>query len=228
MHLFVGLGNPGRQYAGNRHNIGFMAIDQIAEAHGFGPWRSKGQGLLADGHLGAERLLLLKPKTFMNRSGQSVGAVMRFYRLSPAEVTVFHDELDLAPGKLRVKTGGGLAGHNGLKSICAHIGPGFTRVRIGIGHPGDRALVQRHVLSDFTRAEREGLDSLLRGISQGAPALATGESGRFLNAVALRCAPPPPSTNAKAPATPGPGAGPAKERPRAVHAALQRLKDRFK
>ena len=137
MKLFVGLGNPGAKYAGNRHNIGYMAVDRIAADHGFGPWRSKFQGVISEGRLGREKVILLKPETFMNLSGQSVGEAMRFHKLEPADVIVFHDELDLAPGKCRLKTGGGHAGHNGLRSIHAHIGEAYDRVRLGIGHPGD-------------------------------------------------------------------------------------------
>ena len=136
MKLFVGLGNPGAKYAGNRHNVGFMALDQIAGNHGFGPWRSKFNAEMSEGRLGSEKVVLLKPMTFMNRSGQAVGEAMRFFKLESTDVTVFHDELDLAPGKCRVKNGGGHAGHNGLRSIHDHIGPHYARVRIGIGHPG--------------------------------------------------------------------------------------------
>ena len=153
MQIFVGLGNPGGQYAGNRHNIGFMAVDRIAEAHGFGPWKSRFQGRVAEGRLGGDKLLLLKPDTFMNRSGQAVGEAMRFYKLAAEDVTVFHDELDLAPGKCRVKTGGGHAGHNGLRSIHGHIGEAYHRVRLGIGHPGRKELVSGYVLHDFAKAD---------------------------------------------------------------------------
>ena len=192
--LFVGLGNPGAKYAGNRHNIGFMAVDRIAADHGFTPWRAKFQGDIAEGRLGTEKVLLLKPATFMNLSGQSVGEAMRFHRLTPADVTVFHDELDLAPGKARVKTGGGHAGHNGLRSLHAHVGDAYHRVRLGIGHPGHKDRVAGYVLSDFAKVEAEWLDDLLRGISDGAPALAEGNAAGFMNAVALRTAPPRSST----------------------------------
>ncbi len=194
MRLFVGLGNPGAKYAMNRHNIGFMVLDRIATDHGFAPWRVKFHGQLTEGMLDGEKVLLLKPETFMNRSGQSVGEAMRFYKLSPADVTVFHDELDLAPGKCRVKRGGGHAGHNGLRSIHGHIGEDYVRVRLGIGHPGHKDRVSAYVLSDFTKADRDWLDELLRGISDGAGALARDDSARFLNAVALRVAPPRPSS----------------------------------
>ncbi len=204
MQIFVGLGNPGSKYERNRHNIGFMALDRIAQDHGFGPWKRKFQGQVAEGHLGQKKVLLLKPETFMNLSGQSVGEAMRFYKLQPSDITVFHDELDLAPGKLRVKTGGGHAGHNGLRSMHAHIGESYQRVRMGIGHPGRKELVAGYVLHDFAKAEETWLDAVLTGVSDGAPALASGDAGRFQNAVALRVAPPRSSK------TPGTGKRPAK------------------
>src|SRR6056297_3579533 len=174
MQLFVGLGNPGPKYATNRHNIGFMAVERIAEDHGFAPWRAKFQGEVTEGRLGSEKVLLLKPATFMNLSGQSVGEAMRFHKLEPGDVTVFHDELDLAPGRLKLKQGGGHAGHNGLRSIHQHLGPDYARVRLGIGHPGHKDRVSGYVLSDFAKAEGEMLDDLLRGIVDGAPKLAAG------------------------------------------------------
>lgn len=189
MMIFAGLGNPGAKYAANRHNIGFMAVDRIAADHGFGPWRARFQGHVAEGRLGGEKVVLLKPATFMNLSGQSVGEAVRFYKLTPADVIVFHDELDLAPGKVRFKRGGGHAGHNGLRSIQSHIGAEFGRVRLGIGHPGHKDAVAQYVLHDFARADQEWLDDLLRGISDGAPDLAAGETPKFLNAVARRTAP---------------------------------------
>jgi len=198
MKLWVGLGNPGPKYAGNRHNIGWMAVERIAEDHGFAPWRSKFQGSLTEGTLKGEKVLLLKPETFMNLSGQSVGEAMRFYKLSPADVTVFHDELDLAPGKVRVKQGGGHAGHNGLRSIHQHIGEAYQRIRLGIGHPGHKDRVAGYVLSDFAKADQDWLDNVLRGVSDGAPALASDDTGRFQNAVALRTAPPRSSEKASA------------------------------
>ena len=197
MKLFVGLGNPGAKYAGNRHNIGFMALDRIAEDHGFGAWRSKFQGSIADGTLGGEKIILLKPETFMNKSGQSVGEAVRFYKIEPSEVTVFHDEIDLAPGKLRVKQGGGHAGHNGLRSLHGHIGDGYQRVRMGVGHPGHKDAVPHYVLKDFAKADQDWLDDMLRGISDGAAHLASGDTGRFQNAVALRINPPRSSTGEK-------------------------------
>lgn len=190
MKLFVGLGNPGAKYAGNRHNIGFMALDRIAGDHGFAPWRRAFQGMVAEGRLGADKVVLLKPETFMNLSGQSVRAALDFYKLDLSAMTVFHDELDLIPGKARVKQGGGHAGHNGLRSIHGHLGDGYTRVRLGIGHPGHKDAVAGYVLQDFARAEQDWLDDLLRGISEGAQALADGDSAKFMNAVALRTNPP--------------------------------------
>lgn len=190
MKLFAGLGNPGAKYAQNRHNIGFMAVDRIAADHGFSPWRSKFQGLVCEGRLGAEKVILLKPETFMNLSGQSVGEALRFHKLTPADLVVFHDEIDLAPAKLRLKQGGGHAGHNGLRSIHQHIGPEYERVRMGVGHPGHKDAVPGYVLRDFAKADQDWLDDMLRGISDGAASLAEGDGPRFLNAVALRVAPP--------------------------------------
>ena len=174
MKLFVGLGNPGAKYAQNRHNIGYMAVDRIAGDHGFGPWKSKFQGSVSDGRLGDEKVVLLKPETFMNLSGQSVGEAMRFYKLDPSDVVVFHDEIDLAPARLKVKAGGGHAGHNGLRSLHAHIGDGYQRVRMGVGHPGHKDAVPVYVLKDFARSDAEWLDDVLRGVSDGAPHLAAG------------------------------------------------------
>ncbi|MBV2358440.1 aminoacyl-tRNA hydrolase [Thalassococcus sp. CAU 1522] len=230
MKLFVGLGNPGSQYAKNRHNIGFMAVDRIAADHGFAPWRAKFQGQLTEGRLGREKVLMLKPETFMNRSGQAVGEAVRFYKLEPADVVVFHDELDLAPGKCRVKLGGGHAGHNGLRSIHGHIGEDYGRVRLGIGHPGRKDLVSHYVLHDFPKADAEWLDDLLRGLSEGAPALAEDDTARFLNAVALRVAPPRSSKAAEKPETtdrqtPNPGPEP---EPLDKRSPLQKLVDRFR
>jgi len=190
MKLFVGLGNPGAKYARTRHNIGFMAVDRIADDHSFAPWRKKFQGQLSEGRLGSEKVILLKPETFMNLSGQSVGEAMRFHKLDPEDVVVFHDELDLAPGKCRLKSGGGHAGHNGLRSMHQHIGESYDRVRLGIGHPGHKDRVSGYVLSEFAKAEAEWLDDMMRGISDGAASLASGDGPKFLNAVALRVAPP--------------------------------------
>lgn len=224
MTLFVGLGNPGAKYAQNRHNVGFMALDRIASDHGFAPWRGKFQGSLSEGVLGGRKVRLLKPETFMNLSGQSVGEAMRFFKLEPGDVTVFHDELDLAPGKLRVKTGGGHAGHNGLRSIHQHIGADYQRVRIGIGHPGHKDRVAAYVLHDFARADADWLDDLLRGISDGAAELAAGDPGRFQNAVALRVAPARSSKTQPRP-KPAPAVEPPAEEARSP---LQKLVDRFR
>ncbi|PIE11868.1 MAG: aminoacyl-tRNA hydrolase [Rhodobacterales bacterium] len=226
MKLFAGLGNPGDKYARTRHNIGFMAVDRIAEDHGFSPWRSKFQGLVSEGRLGGEKVLLLKPQTFMNLSGQSVGEALRFHKLTPADLTVFHDELDLAPGKCRLKTGGGHAGHNGLRSIHAHVGADYDRVRLGIGHPGHKDRVSGYVLHDFAKADGDWLDDLLRGISDGAPSLAAGEGPKFLNAVALRVAPPRSSTTAPKAAKAKPDTAPAPTED--TRSPLEKLKDHFK
>jgi peptidyl-tRNA hydrolase, PTH1 family len=224
--LFVGLGNPGPKYAGNRHNIGFMALDRIAADHGFTPWRKAFQGLVAEGRLGAQKVALLKPETFMNLSGQSVQAALAFWKLPLEDVTVFHDELDLAPGKLRLKQGGGHAGHNGLRSIHGHLGEAYARVRLGIGHPGHKDAVAAYVLHDFAKSDQDWLENLLRGISDGAPALAEGDGQRFMNAVALRTAPPRSSTTVEKP-----GASPRPETAKPVEdtrSPMQRLLDRFR
>jgi PTH1 family peptidyl-tRNA hydrolase len=194
MLLIVGLGNPGAKYAGNRHNIGYMAVDRIAQDHGLGPWRSKFQGVISEGQLAGEKVVLLKPETFMNNSGQSVGEAMRFFKLAAEDVIVFHDEIDLAPGKVRVKSTGGHAGHNGLRSLHNHIGPEYTRVRLGVGHPGHKDAVAGYVLRDFAKADQGWLDDVLRGLSDGVAELVRGDTARFLNAVSLRVAPPRSST----------------------------------
>ena len=232
MKLFAGLGNPGTKYAANRHNIGFMALDAIQRAHGFAPWRAKFQAEMSEGVLGGEKLILLKPQTFMNLSGQSVGAALRFYKLSPADLVVFHDELDLSPGKLRLKQGGGHAGHNGLRSIHEHIGPDYARVRLGIGHPGHKDRVAGYVLSDFAKADQDWLEDLMRGLSEAAPALAAGDGARFSNLVAqhmkpnAKAAPPPKPRPAQTPApTPSPEPAPA---PIETRTPLQKLMDRFR
>ncbi|MFO7920730.1 MAG: aminoacyl-tRNA hydrolase [Nioella sp.] len=229
MQLWVGLGNPGAKYANNRHNIGFMAVDRIAEEHGFAAWRAKFQGQVTEGRVGGEKVLLLKPMTFMNLSGQSVGEAARFYKLDAPDVTVFHDELDLAPGKVRVKAGGGHAGHNGLRSIHQHIGPHYDRVRLGIGHPGHKDKVAPYVLSDFSKADQDWLDDLMRGIAEGVPDLAKDDSGRFLNAVARRMAPARPA-KAAPDASQDPPAKPDTPEPPAGddRSPLQRLVDRFR
>lgn len=211
MRLITGLGNPGGKYARNRHNIGFMALDRIAADHGFGPWKSKFQGVVSEGRLGSEKVLLLKPETYMNKSGQSVGEALRFYKLDVGDVTVFHDELDLAPGKCRVKQGGGHAGHNGLRSIHAHIGEAYERVRIGIGHPGRKELVAGYVLHDFSKADEQWIEDLLWGISDGAPSLTSGDAGKFQNAVALRVKPPRSSKTVEKKSETKPNSAPANE-----------------
>lgn len=187
MQLLVGLGNPGAQYALHRHNIGFMAADAIAEVHRFDPWRVRFQGMTAEGRIGGSKLLLLKPMTWMNESGRSVGEAMRFYKLTPADVTVFYDELDLAPAKVRVKIGGGTAGHNGIRSTVAHIGEEFRRVRLGIGHPGHKDRVTGHVLGNFARSELEGwVPDVLGAVAAEVEWLLKGDDARFMNDVALR------------------------------------------
>ena len=225
MRLLVGLGNPGVKYARNRHNIGYMAVDRIAEDHGFGPWKAKFQGRLSEGQLDGEKTLLLKPETFMNLSGQSVGEAMRFYKLDADDVTVLHDELDLAPGKARFKQGGGHAGHNGLRSLHGHIGDGYARIRLGIGHPGRKELVAGYVLHDFARADADWLANLMDGISDGAPHLATGDGGKFMNAVALRTTPQRPSP-AKAAMKPDRVEEPTPD-PKDTRNPLQKLMDKF-
>ncbi|MFN4130206.1 MAG: aminoacyl-tRNA hydrolase [Paracoccaceae bacterium] len=223
MKLFVGLGNPGAKYAHNRHNIGFMALDRIAADHGFGPWKSTFKGDAAEGRLGAEKVVLLKPGTFMNLSGQSVQAAMAFYKLGLTDITVFHDELDLAPGKCRIKQGGGHAGHNGLRSISGMVGEGYGRVRLGIGHPGHKGAVAAYVLHDFAKADQDWLDDLLRGLSDGAAHLAEGDGQKFMNAVALRTAPPRSSDKPK------PTAKPAVEVVQTdSRSPMQKLLDRFR
>ena len=191
MILIAGLGNPGSRYAANRHNIGFMAAEAIARRHGLGPWRRRFQGETADGLIGNERVVVLKPLTFMNESGRSVGEAMRFYGLTPDDVVVLHDELDLPPGKLRIKSGGGHAGHNGLRSIDAHIGADFHRVRLGIGHPGLKELVHGYVLHDFAKADREWLEVLIDAVADAAPELAARQFASFQNKVHLALNPEP-------------------------------------
>ncbi len=186
MQLWVGLGNPGPQYAMHRHNVGFMALDVIAEMHGFGPIQKKFSGWVQEGRIGPVKVLLLKPATFMNESGRAVGEAMRFYKLGLDALTVFHDELDLAPFKVKVKTGGGTAGHNGLRSIDRHCGADFRRVRIGIGHPGHKDRVHGYVLGNYAKAETDGLVQMLGAIGSEAHWLAEGNDARFMSDVALR------------------------------------------
>jgi PTH1 family peptidyl-tRNA hydrolase len=185
MRLFVGLGNPGSRYARNRHNVGFMAIDAIARAHSAAPWRQRFQGSTAEAVLGGERVLLLKPATYMNESGRAVAEAQRFFKIGLSEVVVFHDELDLPPGKLRVKLGGGNAGHNGLRSITAQCGNDYRRVRIGIGHPGHKDRVHTYVLSDFAKAEEPWVEDLCQACAEFAPLLAKGDDTSFQNKVHL-------------------------------------------
>jgi PTH1 family peptidyl-tRNA hydrolase len=184
MKLFVGLGNVGEKYARHRHNVGFMAVDRIARRHGFSQWRRRFQSETAEGTIAGERVLVLKPATYMNESGRAVGEAMRFLKIELADLVVFHDDLDLAPGRVKVKTGGGNAGHNGLRSISANVGNDYTRVRIGIGHPGSRVAVIHYVLHDFSRADAEWLEPLLDAIADAAGRLARGETARFLSDVA--------------------------------------------
>jgi PTH1 family peptidyl-tRNA hydrolase len=188
--LFAGLGNPGAQYALHRHNIGFMAVDAIAALYGFGAWKTRFQGLASEGRIGDHKVTLLKPATFMNDSGRSVGEALRFFKLDPATaLTVFYDELDLEPMKLRVKHGGGAAGHNGIRSIDAHVGNDYTRVRLGIGHPGHKDRVTGHVLGNFAKAEMEPLADLLGAVAAEVPWLLAGDEARFMNEVARRTVP---------------------------------------
>jgi PTH1 family peptidyl-tRNA hydrolase len=185
MLLIVGLGNPGAAYARNRHNIGFMAVDAIAREHRFPPFRSRFQGGISDGSIGDVKAALLMPQTYMNDSGLSVGAAMRFFKLELKAVVVLHDELDLAPSKVRVKVGGGNAGHNGLRSITAHVGNDYKRVRLGIGHPGAKELVHPYVLGDFSKAEMSWVSALCDAVAQAAPSLARGDDAKFQNKVHL-------------------------------------------
>ncbi|KIN73570.1 aminoacyl-tRNA hydrolase [Sulfitobacter guttiformis] len=237
MKLIVGLGNPGAKYARNRHNIGFMAVEQIAADHDFAPWKGKFQGSLAEGRFGSTRAVLLRPETFMNKSGDSLVAAMRFYKIEPQDVIVFHDELDLAPGKVKFKMGGGHAGHNGLRSIHSHLGADYGRVRLGIGHPGHKDRVAGYVLSDFAKSEADWLDDVLRGISDGAAHLAAGDPAKFMNAVALRVAPPRPSTGTRPPVKAAPAPPPKLQQAQKSEqepeqhdnrTALQKLIGRFK
>jgi PTH1 family peptidyl-tRNA hydrolase len=185
MRLFVGLGNPGAKYQGNRHNIGFIALDVMARRHGFAPWRRRFQGETSEGTLDGERVVLLKPATYMNESGRSVGEAMHFFKMTLGDISVFHDELELPPGKIRVKVGGGIAGHNGLRSISAHAGNDYRRVRMGIGHPGVKDLVHAYVLNDFAKAERPRFEALCDIVADNAALLAAGKDATFQNKVHL-------------------------------------------
>lgn len=240
MKLIVGLGNPGPKYEGHRHNIGFMALDRIARDHGFAAWRGKHQGSVSEGRFDSDRAVLLKPETFMNNSGQAVQAAMRFYKIDPADVIVLHDEIDLAPGKVKYKVGGGHAGHNGLRSIHSHIGPDYARVRLGVGHPGHKDRVPSYVLHDFSKADHDWLDDVLRGVSDGAPFLAANDPAKFSNAVAMRVAPARSGTGQKGPGqavkpkqapppkAPPPPKGPTSVTEKDTRSTLQKLVDRFK
>jgi peptidyl-tRNA hydrolase, PTH1 family len=192
MFLFVGLGNPGAKYASNRHNVGFMAIDVLAAVHHFGPWKKKFHGEISEGKLAGEKVLLLKPQTFMNESGRSVGEALRFHDVPLEQVLVFYDELDLEAGKVRVKIGGGAAGHNGIRSIAAHVTPDFKRVRLGIGHPGVKEMVMPHVLGDFAKSDKNWLVAMLDAVADNAEMLVRGEDAPFQSKAHLAVNPPPP------------------------------------
>jgi PTH1 family peptidyl-tRNA hydrolase len=204
MKLLVGLGNPGAKYARNRHNVGFLAVDRIADAHSAGPWRKKFQGFVAEVTIGGERVLLLKPDTYMNESGRSVGEAVRFYRIALGDIVVFYDDIDLAPGKLKVKVGGGNGGHNGLRSISALVGNEYVRVRIGVGHPGHKDLVAAYVLSDFAKAEQAWVAPMLDAIAGATGRLANGDTERFMTDVALALQADDTSPAGR---SPGPGRG---------------------
>jgi PTH1 family peptidyl-tRNA hydrolase len=230
MKLFVGLGNPGAQYARQRHSVGFMALDKIASAHGLGPWRRRFHGETAEATLGAERVVLLKPSTYMNESGRAVGEAARFLKIPVGDIYVFHDEIDLAPSKLKVKIGGGNAGHNGLRSITAHMGNEYNRVRIGVGHPGAKDAVAHYVLHDFAKVEHVWLEPLLDAMADAAGYLAQGDSARFLSQVALKTRdeeaqerePAPPKKSAAPSPTPHPAGERASKRAGALAENLKK------
>ncbi len=201
MQIIAGLGNPGAKYANNRHNVGFMAADFIARRHSFSPWSKKFQAEIATGEIAGEKVLLIKPQTYMNLSGQSVGEAVRFYKLTPADVTVLYDEIDLAPGKLRIKVGGGAGGHNGIRSLDQHIAQNYRRVRIGVGHPGDKELVHGHVLGDFSKADGAWLEPLLNAVADNADLLVTRDDSGLMNKIALAVGGKPPAGEPK-PAAP--------------------------
>jgi PTH1 family peptidyl-tRNA hydrolase len=186
MKLLVGLGNPGKDYARHRHNVGFMALERIAERHGLGPWKKRHRALVAEGQIGGSRVMLLMPQTYMNESGQAVGEAQRYLKIPEGDIVVLHDEIDLAPGKLKIKVGGGNAGHNGLRSISAHVGNAYARVRIGVGHPGSKDAVIGYVLHDFAKADQVWLEPMLDAIAEAAGRLAAGDDARFLTDVARR------------------------------------------
>lgn len=232
MILVVGLGNPGTEYARNRHNIGFMAADELVRRHSFGPWRTKFQGEIAEGMVAGHKVLALKPMTYMNLSGQSVAQAARFLKIPVEDVVVIHDELDLPPARLRVKRGGGAGGHNGLKSIDQHLGQNYRRIRIGIGHPGDRDRVSGYVLHDFAKADQVWIDPLLDAVAATFPMLADGDDAGFMNRVTTLTAPPKPkkekpatAQDAAKPVDSKPDLGPATSMAEALKAALERKKD---
>jgi PTH1 family peptidyl-tRNA hydrolase len=192
MLLIAGLGNPGPKYERNRHNIGFMAVDEIVRRHSFGAWRTRFQSMAAEGSIAGQKVMVIKPMTYVNESGRAVGEALRFFKLEPPQVIVIYDELDLKAGKIRAKLGGGNAGHNGLRSIDAHIGNGFWRVRVGIGHPGDKARVHGHVLGDFAKAEQPMVERITDAIAAHIPLLVEGDGNSFMSRVAHDIFPPPP------------------------------------
>ncbi|MFQ5954101.1 MAG: aminoacyl-tRNA hydrolase [Kiloniellales bacterium] len=205
MLLLAGLGNPGPKYAGNRHNIGFMAVDEIVRRHAFARFRARFHALIATGVVAGRKVMAIKPLTFMNDSGRAVGAAMRFYRLAPADLVVIHDDLDLKPGKLKVKRGGGHAGHKGLESLDAHIGTDYWRVRVGIGHPGDKRLVEAYVLKDFAKEEQAPIRRLVEAIAEAWPCFVAGDENQFMNKVVWLTGPPKPRRAPPAAGAPGSG-----------------------
>ncbi|MGE5516240.1 MAG: aminoacyl-tRNA hydrolase [Bacteroidota bacterium] len=235
MILVVGLGNPGTEYARNRHNIGFMAADELVRRHSFGPWRTKFQGELAEGTIAGDKVLVLKPQTYMNLSGQSVAAAARFLKVAVEDVVVIHDELDLAPGRLRVKRGGGAGGHNGLKSIDQHLGQNYRRIRLGIGHPGDKDRVAGYVLHDFAKADQAWLEPMIDAVADAFPHLLKGDEAGFMNRVSVLTAPPKQKKEKQVESAPKPAAAQAAPTPStptlggaladALRAALVRKKD---
>lgn len=236
MRILAGLGNPGPRYAATRHNVGFRVVDAIQDRHGFSPWRARFQADIAEGTLAGEKCLLIKPTTFMNESGRAIGEAMRYYKLAPADIVVFHDELDLPPGKMRVKTGGGHGGNNGLRSTIAHIGPEFRRVRIGIGHPGRKELVQAYILKDFAKADADWLEPMIDALAEHAALLAADKESTYANKVHLTLNPEAAERKAKkkpkgeagpVSAEPSPDATPEKDeapdKPAGPFAALSRI-----
>jgi peptidyl-tRNA hydrolase, PTH1 family len=212
MLLLVGLGNPGARYVGNRHNIGFTTLEAIAKRHGIGPWRRRFQGVACEGPIGGERVLLLLPGTFMNESGRAVAEAAQFYKLTAGDITVFHDEIELPPGKVRVKVGGGIAGHNGLRSITAHVGNDYRRVRIGVGHPGAKDLVEHYVLSDFGKSERGWVEALIDILADNVDLLVRGQDASFQNKVHLAMVAKGFEANGDAGEAPARPAGPPQEK----------------